>query len=56
VRRGDVIAYVGATGEATGPHLHYQLMLDGRAIDPSPFLNGVPAHVVATLPNPADVQ
>ena len=34
VRKGEPIAYVGATGEATGPHLHYQVMLDGDPIDP----------------------
>ena len=40
VRKGDVIAFVGATGEATGPHLHYQVMLGGVAIDPAPYLAG----------------
>lgn len=35
VRQGDVIGYVGATGLATGPHLHYELHQNGYAIDPS---------------------
>jgi len=56
VRKGEVIAFVGATGEATGPHVHYQIMLDGRAIDPVPYLNGVPARVLATLPGSVRVQ
>jgi len=34
VRQGQVVAYVGATGEATGPHLHYEVMMDGRKINP----------------------
>jgi murein DD-endopeptidase MepM/ murein hydrolase activator NlpD len=56
VRKGDVIGYVGATGDATGPHLHYQVMLGGVAIDPQPYLNGVPARVLATLPSAGRVQ
>lgn len=56
VRKGETIAFVGATGEATGPHLHYQVMHDGEAIDPMPFLNGVPRTVLATLPAAGRVQ
>jgi murein DD-endopeptidase MepM/ murein hydrolase activator NlpD len=35
VKQGDVIGYVGATGLATGPHLHYELHQNGYAIDPT---------------------
>lgn len=34
VSQGKVIGYVGMTGTATGPHLHYELHKDGRAVDP----------------------
>lgn len=34
VRAGDVVATVGATGRATGAHLHFELRDDGRAVDP----------------------
>lgn len=37
VARGQLIAYSGATGRATGPHLHYQLEIGGEAVDPVPF-------------------
>jgi len=35
VKQGDVIGYVGATGLATGPHLHYEFHTGGRAVDPN---------------------
>ncbi len=55
VTKGQPIAYVGSTGESTGPHLHYQVMLDGQPVDPAPYLNGVPEKVLATLPESPDV-
>ena len=34
VRQGQVVAYVGATGLATGPHLHYEVWLNGKRVNP----------------------
>jgi murein DD-endopeptidase MepM/ murein hydrolase activator NlpD len=34
VRQGEVIGYVGMTGLATGPHLHYEMLRSGRQVDP----------------------
>ncbi len=34
VRQGDIIGEVGMTGLATGPHLHYQMWIDGAYVDP----------------------
>jgi murein DD-endopeptidase MepM/ murein hydrolase activator NlpD len=50
VYKAETIGAAGATGFATGPHLHYQLMYQGQPIDPTPFLHGVPSNVLATLP------
>ena len=40
VARGTVLGYVGATGRATGPHLHYEVRVDGEPVDPTRFLAG----------------
>ncbi|MDC9700777.1 MAG: M23 family metallopeptidase [Alphaproteobacteria bacterium] len=34
VRQGQVIGYIGSTGNSTGSHLHYEVMVDGRFVDP----------------------
>lgn len=40
VHKGQQIALVGSTGFATGPHVHYQVELWGKPIDPTPYLTG----------------
>lgn len=34
VRQGQTVGYLGQTGLATGPHLHYEVMINGRFVDP----------------------
>jgi murein DD-endopeptidase MepM/ murein hydrolase activator NlpD len=38
VKRGDVIGYVGSTGRATGAHVHYEILVNGKLINPLQLL------------------
>ncbi len=40
VEGGDVIGYAGASGLATGPHLHFEVRINGAPVDPAPYLAG----------------
>jgi murein DD-endopeptidase MepM/ murein hydrolase activator NlpD len=51
VRRGDVIGYVGSTGFATGPHLHWQMTVNGVPVSPHQWVRGIePCPSAAKVP------
>nr|WP_072514513.1 peptidoglycan DD-metalloendopeptidase family protein [Ndongobacter massiliensis] len=43
VRAGDVIGLIGSTGDSTGPHLHLQIYVQGKPVDPLPLLQAMEA-------------
>src|SRR4051794_41704706 len=40
VHQGQVIGYVGTTGDATGPHVHFETRVNGSPTNPAPYLSG----------------
>jgi len=38
VKRGEAVALMGSTGRSTGPHVHFEVLRNGRQVDPLSFV------------------
>jgi len=49
VKSGDLIGFMGSTGRSTGSHLHYEVRIDGEAVNPVPFMQSNDFLVAQTI-------
>lgn len=53
IKRGEQVGLVGSSGRSTGPHLHYEVRINGTAVNPVPYLPILTTTTTATTTTPA---
>ncbi len=41
VKKADIISLMGSTGRSTGPHVHFEVLINGKSVDPAKYINRV---------------
>ncbi|HEV2111338.1 MAG TPA: M23 family metallopeptidase [Gammaproteobacteria bacterium] len=54
VKKGEVIALMGSTGRSTGPHVHFEVLYNGTAVDPARFVKAAGLSQVSVLSRSLD--